>query len=110
MYSKSESPTLPKSIHELPPTRTCAECGVTSPFSFPAGQGSHQHDWEHPRVIDGKLNPDWVGQLMSFPEGWLDGLGISRLQQLKMLGNAVIPAIPCILATAINDFMEQEKR
>ena len=43
-----------------------------------------------PELTDEKrrLNPDFVCFMMGFPEGWLHG---SRTQQLKQLGNAVVP-------------------
>jgi DNA (cytosine-5)-methyltransferase 1 len=43
-------------------------------------------------AIDGKLNPRFVGWLMGLPEGWIEIPGAARVDQLRALGNAVIPA------------------
>jgi len=44
----------------------------------------------------GKLNPDWVEQLMGLPPGWtqLSGAepGGNRIDRLRLLGNGVVPA------------------
>jgi DNA (cytosine-5)-methyltransferase 1 len=40
---------------------------------------------------DGKLNADFVEYMMGLPEGWVTDAGLSRAQQLKMLGNGVVP-------------------
>lgn len=57
--------------------------------------------WEHtigrpaPRPTDdrGRLNPVFVEWMMGLPHGWVTdpALGVSRTQQLRMLGNAVVP-------------------
>lgn len=41
--------------------------------------------------LNNKLNPKFVEYMMGLPEGWVTDLGISRSQQLKMLGNGVVP-------------------
>jgi DNA (cytosine-5)-methyltransferase 1 len=38
-----------------------------------------------------KLNPKFVEYMMGLPKGWVTDLDISRTQQLKMLGNGVVP-------------------
>lgn len=38
-----------------------------------------------------KLNPKFVKYLMGLPEGWVTDCDISRTQQLKILGNGVVP-------------------
>lgn len=38
-----------------------------------------------------KLNPKFVEYMMGLPKGWVTDLDISRAQQLKMLGNGVVP-------------------
>ncbi|MDE2096430.1 MAG: hypothetical protein KGL39_04230 [Patescibacteria group bacterium] len=43
-------------------------------------------------TTDGKLSPDFVEWMMAFPEGWTDGLGLSRTARLRCLGNAIVPA------------------
>lgn len=80
------------------------------------------------RVEDYRLNPDFVCQMMGFPDGWLDGTRIEiserdevelleypdapavirkedrpsdTTDQLKAFGNAVIPQIPEIIGRAI---------
>lgn len=37
------------------------------------------------------LNPPFVEWMMGLPAGWVTGLGLSRLQALKILGNGVVP-------------------
>jgi len=39
----------------------------------------------------GKLNPKFVEYMMGLPTGWVTDLDISRSQQLKILGNGVVP-------------------
>jgi DNA (cytosine-5)-methyltransferase 1 len=39
----------------------------------------------------GKLNPKFVEYIMGLPIGWVTDLEISRSQQLKLLGNGVVP-------------------
>ena len=40
---------------------------------------------------DGKLNEVFVEYMMGLPSGWITDSGLSRAQQLKMLGNGVVP-------------------
>ena len=42
-------------------------------------------------LVDGKLNAKFVEYMMGLPEGWVTDLDLSRSQQLKMLGNGVVP-------------------
>jgi len=44
-----------------------------------------------PTLVDGKLNAKFVEYMMGLPEGWVTDLDLSRSQQLKMLGNGVVP-------------------
>jgi len=46
-----------------------------------------------PNTLDqlGRLNPVFVEYMMGLPKGWVTDLDISRSQQLKMLGNGVVP-------------------
>ena len=45
-----------------------------------------------PNPLDlGKLNAKFVEYMMGLPEGWVTDLPISRSQQLKILGNGVVP-------------------
>jgi DNA (cytosine-5)-methyltransferase 1 len=46
-----------------------------------------------PNTLDklGRLNPPFVEYMMGLPKGWVTDLDISRSQQLKMLGNGVVP-------------------
>jgi DNA (cytosine-5)-methyltransferase 1 len=37
------------------------------------------------------LNPVWVEWMMGLPEGHVTGHGLKRTQELKMLGNGVVP-------------------
>lgn len=44
-----------------------------------------------PTLDQGKLNPVFVEYMMGLPIGWVTDTGLSRTQQLKMLGNGVVP-------------------
>ena len=48
---------------------------------------------EIPNTLDevGRLNPLFVEYMMGLMPGWVTDLGLSRSQQLKMLGNGVVP-------------------
>jgi len=45
----------------------------------------------NPLDINDKLNAKFVEYMMGLPEGWVTDLEISRSQQLKLLGNGVVP-------------------
>jgi DNA (cytosine-5)-methyltransferase 1 len=51
------------------------------------------HMQEAPNALDqeGKLNAYFVEYMMGLPKGWVTETGLSRAQQLKMLGNGVVP-------------------
>jgi len=52
----------------------------------------HMHLQEIPNtLVDGKLNAKFVEYMMGLPAGWVTDLELSRSQQLKMLGNGVVP-------------------
>jgi len=62
-----------------------------------------------PNTLDqlGRLNPEFVEYMMGLPVGWVTDAGLSRAQQLKMLGNGVVPqqayhAISLIMDTVNN--------
>lgn len=38
-----------------------------------------------------RLNPQFVEWMMGLPQGWVTGHGLSAAQELKMLGNGVVP-------------------
>jgi site-specific DNA-cytosine methylase len=38
-----------------------------------------------------RLNPQFVEWIMGLPDGWVTGHGLSAAQELKMLGNGVVP-------------------
>jgi DNA (cytosine-5)-methyltransferase 1 len=42
-------------------------------------------------LVDGKLSAKFVEYMMGLPKGWVTDLPLSRNQQLKMLGNGVVP-------------------
>jgi DNA (cytosine-5)-methyltransferase 1 len=42
-------------------------------------------------LVEGKLNAKFVEYMMGLPNGWVTDLNFSRTQQLKMLGNGVVP-------------------
>jgi DNA (cytosine-5)-methyltransferase 1 len=51
------------------------------------------HMQEPPNALDqeGKLSAIFVEYMMGLPVGWVTDAGLSRAQQLKMLGNGVVP-------------------
>ena len=50
------------------------------------------HLLQVPNALDeGKLNAKFVEYMMGLPEGWVTDVGLSRSQQLKILGNGVVP-------------------
>ena len=62
-----------------------------------------------PNTLDqlGRLNPEFVEYMMGLPVGWVTNTGLARTQQLKMLGNGVVPqqayhAISLIMETVNN--------
>ena len=62
-----------------------------------------------PNTLDqfGRLNPAFVEYMMGLPIGWVTNTGLPRTQQLKMLGNGVVPqqayhAINLIMDTVNN--------
>ena len=64
---------------------------------------------ELPNTLDesGKLNPKFVEYMMGLPAGWVTDTGLARTQQLKILGNGVVPqqayhAISLIMDTVNN--------
>ena len=48
---------------------------------------------ELPNTLDSmnRLNPQFVEYMMGLPKGWVTDTELSRTQQLKMLGNGVVP-------------------
>lgn len=62
-----------------------------------AGFSSHHNysitdrDVPHPLDQDEKLNPKYVEYMMGLPDGWVTDCGLTRHQQLKILGNGVVP-------------------
>ena len=44
-----------------------------------------------PPLDQGKLNAKFVEYMMGLPDGWVTNVGLSRAQQLKILGNGVVP-------------------
>lgn len=44
-----------------------------------------------PTLDNGKLSAIFVEYIMGLPGGWVTGCGLSRAQQLKILGNGVVP-------------------
>ena len=41
--------------------------------------------------MDDKMSSRFVEWMMGVPDGWVTGVGLSRTQELKMLGNGVVP-------------------
>ena len=45
-----------------------------------------------PNILVGdRLNPGFIEYMMGLPKGWVTDVGLSRTQQLKILGNGVVP-------------------
>ena len=58
---------------------------------FIARRDMHLQDLPNPLDRDGKLNAKFVEYMMGLPSGWVTDSGLSRPQQLKILGNGVVP-------------------
>ena len=56
-----------------------------------ARRDMHLQDLPSPLDKDEKLNPKFVEYMMGLPSGWVTNLDLSRAQQLKILGNGVVP-------------------
>ena len=84
------------------PRRTDREIPTES-TGFQRGQNIRQTRCKHrfscemerktipPTLVEGKLNAKFVEYMMGLPQGWVTDLDLSRAQQLKMLGNGVVP-------------------
>lgn len=44
-----------------------------------------------PTLVEGRLNAKFVEYMMGLPNGWVTDFNFSRTQQLKILGNGVVP-------------------
>ena len=60
-------------------------------FRFMARREMHLQAVPNALDTEGRLNPIFVEYMMGLPEGWVTDTGLSRTQQLKMLGNGVVP-------------------
>lgn len=69
------------------PWRRCGTCGQDSPFSFPAGVGAHQHEWEQPRVVESKMGAR--------------AYGASNRVALRAIGNANPAPVVAMIGRAI---------
>lgn len=64
-----------------------------------------------PSVEEGgrpRLNPAFVEWLMGFPRGWTEGA--SRDVRLRMLGNAVVPAVAALAWRELSAALERGAR
>ena len=52
------------------------------------------------RVVDGRLNPEFIEWMMGYPIGWTEN--IARTQRIKGLGNSLVPIIPEMIAEALS--------
>ena len=50
-----------------------------------------ERDVPNPLDRDEKLNPKYVEYMMGLPDGWVTDCDLTRHQQLKILGNGVVP-------------------
>lgn len=58
---------------------------------FTARCEMHLQSPPNPLDQEGKLNAEFVEYMMGLPVGWITNVGLSRAQQLKILGNGVVP-------------------
>lgn len=58
---------------------------------FTSRRDMHLQAVPFPLDQDGKLSAVFVEYMMGLPKGWVTESGLSRAQQLKMLGNGVVP-------------------
>ena len=79
-------------------TLSHASCQCISPIGNVSQLGRRftsrreMHLLQVPNALDeGKLNAKFVEYMMGLPEGWVTDVGLSRSQQLKILGNGVVP-------------------
>lgn len=77
-------------------SNTCCECfpsiGNMSELGRRFTPRREMHLLEVPPPLDqGKLNAKFVEYMMGLPDGWVTDVGLSRAQQLKILGNGVVP-------------------
>jgi len=63
---------------------SAVECGGTR---WPARPGQPQHKWEEPRTVMGKLNPNWVENLMGIPCNWTNPLYNGTKNKRDSYGN-----------------------
>jgi DNA (cytosine-5)-methyltransferase 1 len=77
---------------------------VSHGYAWPSRPGEPQHEWEPPRTLEGKLNPDWVETLMGLPQGWT-GTG-NRIDRLRLLGNGVVPQTAALAWKTLNKKLE----
>ena len=66
--------------------REVREVEAASHHPSPFWQGRSPHPVER-----GELSPRFVEWMMGLPEGWVTDIPITRNQQLKLLGNGVVP-------------------
>lgn len=70
--------------------------GPTDSRFGPYAAAVRRHEaWHGPApdpTTDGRLNPRFVEWMMGYPAGWVDAAG-SRNNQLRCLGNAVVPQV-----------------
>ena len=79
--------------------RGLSEPSIGLRYGQDKGQARHEYRFsrsmerqEVPNALDqGKLNPQFVEYMMGLPIGWVTNLDLSRTQQIKMLGNGVVP-------------------
>ena len=57
---------------------------------FIARSNMHLQDVPSP-LVEGRLNAQFVEYMMGLPSGWVTDIDLSRAQQLKILGNGVVP-------------------
>ena len=95
--------------------------GLSEPsirFRYGQNKGQARHEYRFSRTMErqevpdaldkGKLNPLFVEYMMGLMPGWVTDLGLSRSQQLKMLGNGVVPqqayhALEILMRHALSD-------
>lgn len=88
----SDRPKYRGSGEIVPNTNNGGRFGAMSRPSQRYDSCSEMHLQIVPPALDqGKLNPVFVEYMMGLPKGWVTDVGLSRTQQLKILGNGVVP-------------------
>ena len=91
----------PRSAEALARARTVGGCanlkdvapGRWGDYAPAIARWEHALGWAAPAPTDGRnrLSPEFVEWMMGLPPGHVTGLGLTRAQALRLLGNGVVP-------------------